>query len=279
MLLAGREKEDKRRREIDGFRNDGNYGDWDEQYRYDHPHENMPENHRGGEYNIVRDGSRRYDTSRFGRVYNMDGMPDIESAFTDRRGRRHYDNGRFAPMGYYPPIPMENVVRQYPYRKIDAAAQRWPEPYRDTNMGFMNHKGYEFEMDGRAGDMKGYAKGHLIPFEERHGKKHEHEKAEPLTERTAMEWAENMENADGTKGPHWNMEQTNKIMKEKGIECDEIDFWLALNATYSDLCKEFKKYGIDNTDAYVDFALAFWLCDEDSVDDKLSAYYEYVVKH
>ena len=50
-----------------------------------------------------------------------------------------------------------------------------------------------------------------------------------------------------------------------------------MNLTYSDLCKEFQKNGINKIDAYVDFAKAFWLCDKD-VPDKLSRYYTYLVQ-
>lgn len=104
-------------------------------------------------------------------------------------------------------------------------------------------------------------------------------KAAPLTRYMAEEWASKMQNADGTTGPHWSMEQTNKVMAQKQIGGSPLAFYLALNATYSDLCKVFKKYGINNMDAYVDFALAYWMNDKDAVKDKLAAYYESVVKH
>lgn len=97
--------------------------------------------------------------------------------------------------------------------------------------------------------------------------------------RTAEEWAQHMQNEDGTTGPHWTLEQTKQVQSQKGIDCEPLEFWLALNATYSDLCKVFKKHGIANIDAYVDFALAFWLNDKDAQPDKLARYYEYVVKH
>lgn len=103
-------------------------------------------------------------------------------------------------------------------------------------------------------------------------------KAAPLTRYIAEEWASKMQNADGTTGPHWSMEQTNKVMAQKQIGGSPLAFYLALNATYSDLCKMFEKYHINNMDAYVDFAKAFWLDDKDSVPNKLAAYYEYVVK-
>lgn len=109
--------------------------------------------------------------------------------------------------------------------------------------------------------------------EQRSGSRH----VQPLTKQMAMEWVKGLENEDGTTGPHWTMEQVNTVMAQKGIEGKPLDFFLALNLTYSDLSKQFKKYGINNLDAYIDFARAFWLDDAD-VHDKLAKYYEYVVK-
>lgn len=212
---------------------------------------------------------------------------DYRSDRNRRREVRRYDNERSgrmsAGMPYrqyptrpYPPMPISPGMHHN--RDWDDGDWDENEPYRDTNMGFMhNKKGYEFEMDGQAGDMAGYAKGRVYPvMGGRSHKKSEKERFEPLTEDSAKQWARSMKNEDGTKGAHWTMEQTTKIMKDLKEDFDEIDFWLAMNATYSDLCKEFKKYNIDRPEAYADFAIAFWLCDEDAVEDKLSAYYEFI---
>ena len=99
----------------------------------------------------------------------------------------------------------------------------------------------------------------------------------PMTRQLAMEWASSLENEDGSKGPHWSMEQTNTAMAQRHIEADPIEFFLAMNLTYSDLSKEFKKHNINNLDAYIDFAKAFWLCDKDVGEDKLAKYYQMVV--
>lgn len=101
--------------------------------------------------------------------------------------------------------------------------------------------------------------------------------ARPFTRAIADEWVMGMENEDGTTGPHWTLEQAKQAMAQKEIDGSPVEFWVALNATYSDLCKVFKKYGINNLDAYVDFAKAFWLYDKDAQPDKLARYYEYVV--
>lgn len=99
-----------------------------------------------------------------------------------------------------------------------------------------------------------------------------------FTVENAEEWVRNMKNADGTTGEHWTMQQVKQLIAQRRLECDPIDLYIALNATYSDLSGFFKKYNINNMDAYIDYAKAFWLEDEDAVADKMKAYYMYVVK-
>lgn len=96
----------------------------------------------------------------------------------------------------------------------------------------------------------------------------------------ANEWVGNMVNADGTRGGHWTLENAKQIIKAKNLDVDPIKFWVAMCATYSDLCEAFKKNGVgNNLSMYVDTAMAFWLNDEDAVEDKLAAYYVNVVQH
>ena len=95
----------------------------------------------------------------------------------------------------------------------------------------------------------------------------------------ADEWMHNMQNADGTTGPHWTFEQCKQVMQQHNMNCDPVEFWVAMNAVYSDFCKVNEKHGIRNIDYYVDAACAFWLEDKDAVKNKETAYYLYVVKH
>ena len=99
-----------------------------------------------------------------------------------------------------------------------------------------------------------------------------------LTHEMAEEWMDGLQNEDGSRGPTWSLEETKRIMKQKGIEVEPMTFWVAMNAAYSDLAKIAKKYNVNNMDFYVDFAKAFWLHDQDAVEHKLSAYYEAVVE-
>lgn len=240
-----------------------------------------------GERDVPRYDDRRYDNGGNGGVYGDVYRPEPQNAYYDDRGRRHYDDGRYAPMATAGMPYRQYPMRPYPTVPASPGMRmngngRWDEdePYRDTKMGFMRYgDGYTFEMDSDGDKIR----GNVIPIreerkwkEKKNSRNHSKEDFEPLTEDTAKQWARNMQNEDGTKGPHWTMEQTSKVMRDMKEDFDEIDFWLAMNATYSDMCKEFRKYNIDKPEAYADFAIAFWLCDDDAVEDKLSAYYEFI---
>lgn len=99
----------------------------------------------------------------------------------------------------------------------------------------------------------------------------------PMTKEMAKEWTAAMQNEDGTHGPHWTMEQTKQVMAQKGIECDPTEFFVAMNMIYSDYCEVAKKLGVNTVDFCAKMAKAF-LDDKDSQPDKLSLYYEYIVK-
>lgn len=99
-----------------------------------------------------------------------------------------------------------------------------------------------------------------------------------LTHDEAEEWCDSMVNADGTKGGHWTLEQTQDVAKQRGITCDKNDFWAAMNMMYSDYGKVAKMYSVDNTNFYADMAAAF-LQDKDAVDGKLVEYWVNIVDH
>lgn len=95
---------------------------------------------------------------------------------------------------------------------------------------------------------------------------------------TAEEWTAAMVNDDGTKGPHWTMEQTNQVARQRNIDCDPNEFYTAMNYMYSDFYKVAKKHNVNSVDFYADMAKAF-LTDKDAADNKLALYYEYIVEH
>ena len=100
-----------------------------------------------------------------------------------------------------------------------------------------------------------------------------------FSQMTAEKWVRSMQNEDGSKGPHWSMEQVRHLMEQKNIDCDPWEFYAILNSIYSDYGKVLKKYGVgDRIDFYIDLAKA-WLEDKDAVEDKASEYFRCIVKH
>jgi hypothetical protein len=98
-----------------------------------------------------------------------------------------------------------------------------------------------------------------------------------MTKEMADEWTHGMKNEDGTKGPHWTMEQIKQVMAQKGIDCNPLEMYPVMNALYSDYCSVLKKWNMNKVDFYVDLACA-WLNDSDAVPNKASAYFEHIVK-
>ena len=97
-----------------------------------------------------------------------------------------------------------------------------------------------------------------------------------LTLEEAESWNSKMQNADGSYGGHWTIEQTNEVSKP--AEISSYCWNVTMNMMYSDYCKVAAKHGVDNLGFYVDFANAF-LFDTDGGEPgkKLKAYYKNIV--
>lgn len=97
-----------------------------------------------------------------------------------------------------------------------------------------------------------------------------------FTREDAMRWAEHMQNADGTTGPHWTMDQTSAVADASGIPHD-IPRWawgVTMNMMYSDYYDVARKFGVNVPEFYAELARAF-LMDKDGPgpEEKLCAYY------
>lgn len=111
-------------------------------------------------------------------------------------------------------------------------------------------------------------------------KEEEHETHEHhLTMDDARRWAEKMQNADGTRGPHWTIAQTEQVKRENGMRCNAAEFFAVMNAIYSDFCEALEECGIKRTDTacYAKLARA-WIMDEDAKEGKAKRYFEFIVK-
>lgn len=104
-------------------------------------------------------------------------------------------------------------------------------------------------------------------------KHHSHE----IDEEMAMEWVSGMKNADGTKGPHYKIDQVEQWRSTNCMDCEKWPFFVAVNMMYSDYCKTAEKMGVSKLDFYGHMAKDF-LKDEDAAPDKLYKYKEYIAE-
>lgn len=241
---------------------------------------------RGGYSNTEGNYSGTNNRSNYTRNEYPGGMRDMDARFRDRRGREHYDNGRFAPMRNEMGESMDDMEeigpesrRRISRRRDGTFAPRsemreehggemhypmYPSPiYEDMEQPHMNRIGFEAESDGQK------YRGNIVPMRSSDKK---------LTHEMAEEWMAGIQNEDGSKGPKWTLEETKRVMKQKGIEVDPVTFWVVMNALYSDYCNVLKKHNVSTIDLYADLACA-WIMDKDAVKDKAGAYYMDVVRH
>lgn len=193
-----------------------------------------------------------------GGTYRMEGgQNEIENR--RRRGR----NGRFIRS------EMEGTNNTYQNEMRYESEYREPMQigfrYEDDSSRYRSDTGYPRmnESEHRTSKMeKGHAQG------KGRGK---------MDRKTAEQWLQQMKNADGSKGPHWSMEQTKLVMEQLGLDCDPLEGWVAMNMLYSDYVDVAKKLGVNNVDFWANMALAF-LEDEDAHEGKLMRYYTSVVE-
>lgn len=105
-----------------------------------------------------------------------------------------------------------------------------------------------------------------------------------LTKKEMRDWKENLENADGTDGAHFDLPQIEQAAQAMGVQFrgyDIKELCLTANALYSDYCKVLEQFIPREKEAmfYVKMAKAF-LDDPDAAvkgSEKLAAYYYAIV--
>lgn len=244
---------------------------------------------------------------------------DMESKTRDRRGREHYESGRYAPRSNYDMednYPMTDNYDEMESRRRRDSRGRFMRSDWDGDIywtGDINepdrtqvtsrYPGSPFPVYRNTPEMRGdlmnqigfVAEGPEIRRDYGMNIDHpmrsemEHHTSPrmtggaasymsmPMTKEMADEWTRGMKNEDGTKGPHWTLDQVKQVMAQKGIDCDPLEMFAVMNALYSDYCAVLKKHGANHMDMYTDLACA-WLNDKDAVKNKASAYYEHIVK-
>ena len=243
--------------------------------------------------NTRRDGMDR----RMGSPDMTTGGYGVESRFRDRRGREHYGNGRFAPMrnemGYEGPYSGGNRydidVNRYEYKApeenyrnevrggygSDRIGDTRGEEGGDMRMIGFGREIYNNDMRSDASVPKYQEGDHMSGSKSKKGGARS---SMGIDEHLAKEWTAMMENEDGTTGPHWSMEQVKKVIEQRGMPGDPVEIWVTMNMMYSDYCKVAKRLGVNTMDFYAEMAKAFLEDKDAGVPDKLTAYYEHVVK-
>ena len=136
------------------------------------------------------------------------------------------------------------------------------------------------ETNPRAEEVGLYAKT-ICRLEKLHGQ-HDEQEADTFDRETAMQWAANMQHADGTTGPHWTMEQTTAVAESMGIQAPVVPRWawgVTMNMMYSDYYPVAVEFGINRPEFYAALAKAF-LLDKDGPgpEQKLTEYYEHIAQ-
>lgn len=213
---------------------------------------------RGGNYG----GMRNESTS-------MEAMGYFPPMWQEPEDRRRDSRGRFVRSEMN---TTENMRSEGGYRgereerdPMDRAPMQIGFRYEEDMSRYRSDAGYPRmnESEHRKSPMN---KGHALGLG--HGK---------LDRKTAEAWVDKMMTADNYKGKRWGLEQTGQIMMQMGIDCDPLEFFVAMNMMFSDYGKVAEEMGLDNEYFYAQMAKAF-LKDPDAVPDKLMAYYEAIPK-
>lgn len=147
----------------------------------------------------------------------------------------------------------------------------------EGNMDFRDSEYGSRSQDGRSD----YRRGRR-DYEDSRDMKDYH-KSLRLSKTDVHHWKQMMENEDGTRGPHYDMQQIMSAAEKHGIrfeDFDEKEFCIAVNMMYSDYCKVAKKYVAPDKELafFTDLAKAF-LEDEDGPEasEKLALYFHCIV--
>lgn len=99
------------------------------------------------------------------------------------------------------------------------------------------------------------------------------------------EWArkavKKMQNEDGSRGPHWSIEETTRLAEQYGVSLNnrfnKYDWYVALNMIYSDYYRVMVNCtNSNNAKHFVEFAKA-WLQDKDIDEGKMWYYFIYIM--
>lgn len=167
-------------------------------------------------------------------------------------------------------------------RSMDSRSSKG-EDFRD----YEDEKNYDSRSygDSRSGDRKGNVDFEgSMDFRDSRGSYDSRDYHRMRLSKTDIHhWKQMMENEDGSRGPHYDMQQimgAAEHLKIRFEEFSEKEFCIAVNMMYSDYCKVARKYVAPDKELmfFADLAKAF-LEDEDGPDpsEKLALYFHCIV--
>lgn len=213
--------------------------------------------------------------SRGGYVVSDKAMNDMA------RGRDYADMARggrggndYAGYGDYARGGRGGGYRDY----ADYAEYDSRKDYNDYASWDYARYGRDYEQDGQYGNDGGYGYGVGMFDYNTQDYGYGRDGANKLSRREIKKWEKELEGADGTKGPKWQVEQIKPIAQQQGIKFDEYSpelFAAVMNSLYSDYCKVL---GADPI-MYAKLTKA-WLEDDDfdgAPEEKAMLYYKCIV--
>lgn len=221
---------------------------------------------------MLRDGRNPYG-SRGGYVVSRDPRHRRDRGMEDEPYMDSYyerDRGRY-----------NREYEQYPYEEMRGDFE-YTRQYHDGNRPYDmrgDYRNYGDDYDDE--DYRGRRRNSRGQYmSDRRGRSDYGDDEDfKLSKREIIKWGKNLENADGSRGAHFEEEQIEQMAMQMGIDPKEFGdgvLCMAVNMTYSDYCGVAKKYGVDRLDYYIDSAKAF-LKDKDFDGDgaeKLFLYYK-----
>lgn len=259
--------------------------------RGEYERENYVRNGYGGE---MRNEGGNYARDNYG----------VDNRFRDRRGREHYDSGRFAPMrNAYGNMGGGDYGAD---SRGERSGREYGAENRGGREGEMRRGGGRSEMRGGWDEEEG-ERMNVIGFERPQEAQNHYPSRIDFMPRNEMErgsspkmiggamgamgmehremdretaeaWVASMKNEDGGYGGKWRIEQVKALMSQKAMDRNPYEIWAVMNALYCDYGKILRKHGITTPDVFLEMAVAF-IDDKDAVKNKPMAYYKYIAKH
>ena len=199
----------------------------------------------------------------------------MESEYSPRMGgyRSEYDEGRYGMGERYEPESRRRRDRRGRY--MMGGEPHMMDDYDDDDDDMRGQTWYPPAMHGGSGygfrDV--YADIHTGGVSNRPmGGMMGEDMSAPVDEHTARKWVEKM---DG--GEHFKMEQADQLRNTICPDCNRMEWYVALNAMYSDHCETAKKINMDKPEFYAHLAKDF-LMDTDAKPHKLRRYMEHIAR-